>query len=53
MERLATSGGLKDQFSFLTTMVSKEHISRNDLVFFVHSMFSDGLATVSVVKLKI
>jgi hypothetical protein len=47
MEDLVNTGDLKEQMSFLTTMISREEISRNDLMFFVQSMFSDGLATVS------
>lgn len=48
MEDLVNTGDLKEKMSFLTIMISREEISRNDLVFFVHSMFSDGLATVSL-----
>lgn len=47
MEDLVNTGDLKEKMSFLTIMISREEISRKDLVFFVHSMFSDGLATVS------
>ncbi|XP_059485467.1 probable cytochrome P450 CYP44 [Neocloeon triangulifer] len=46
IEQLANAGGLDGKFNFLTTMLSKEQISRKDMVFFIHSMFSEGLATV-------
>ncbi|CAB3386455.1 Hypothetical predicted protein [Cloeon dipterum] len=46
MEELISAGGLEGKYEFLTTMLSRKEISRNDMFFFVHSMFSDGLATV-------